>query len=75
MFAMFKALFSMFTNGFSAGAKATNALNILATGLEDTANVYAKEQAHELKKRTIELDREIAALEAEKQSVKQIEAA
>lgn len=73
MFAMFKAFFNMFANLFSAGSKATNALNILATGLEDTAGVYAKEQAHALKVRGIELEREITALEAEQP--KQIKAA
>ena len=74
MFAMFRQFFAMFSSLFSAGQRGANALDILAGSLEDTAKVYADESRSERRKKLVILERELAALEAERQTVKQIEA-
>ena len=76
MFAMFRQFFAMFSSLFSAGQRGANALDILAGSLEDTAKVYADEARIDRRKKLITLERELAAIEADKQpAVKQIKAA
>ena len=74
MFAMFRQFFAMFASLFSAGQRGANALDILAGSLEDTAKVYADEARIQRQMKLVSLDRELKALEAEKQTVKQIKA-
>ena len=73
MFAMFRQFFAMFSSLFSAGQRGANALDILAGSLEDTAKVYADEARIDRRKKLITLERELAAIEADKP--KQIKAA
>ena len=72
---MFRQFFAMFSSLFSAGQRGANALDILAGSLEDTAKVYADEARIQRQMKLVSLERELKALEAEKQSVKQIKAA
>lgn len=75
MFAMFRQFFAMLTSLFSAGQRTADAVDILAGTLQGMASTHADEVAIQRKKQLITLQRELAALEAEKQPVKQIEAA
>ena len=72
---MFRQFFAMFSSLFSAGQRGANALDILAGSLEDTAKVYADEARIQRQMKLVSLERELKALEAEKQSVKQIKSA
>ena len=74
MFAMFRQFFAMFSSLFSAGQRSANALDILAGSLEDTAKAYADEARIQRQTRLFELERDLAALEANGKP-KQIKAA